>query len=112
MDHHNDVSACIEGLAVTRLLIAPISVIFVMDKGVHPELFGEKCSVVIARIVDKNFDINDARQCPHGFLQSSFRVIGRHHDRYPFSVDHRFTSWFSFCLSRLPEVLEDKANLF
>ena len=56
MDHDNDVGSGIEGFAITRLLIAPIAVIFVMDKGVNAELFGEMGGVVVARIVDEDLE--------------------------------------------------------
>ena len=40
MNHDNNVSACLEDLAIADLLIASVAVIFVMDKGLHAELFG------------------------------------------------------------------------
>ncbi len=92
MDHNHDVSARGKSLAVAGLLIAAISVIGVVDEGLHTQLPGERGGLVLAGIVDENLDVHNIGQFPHCLFQGLFGVVGRHHDRNPLSVDHGFNS--------------------
>src|ERR1700723_1493544 len=92
MDHDNDIGTCFEGFSIAGLLVAAIAVVGIMDKGLDSKLVGEERGVVAAGVVDENLDINAAGQTLHSLLQRSLSVVGRHDDRYAFSIDHRVTS--------------------
>ena len=88
MDHDHDVGAGGEGFAIAGLLIAAVSVVGIVDEGLHAEAAGKRGGLVFAGVVDKDLDIDDVGEFAHGLFQGLFGVVCRHDDRDSFSVDH------------------------
>ena len=88
MHHDHDVGAGRERFAIAGLLVAPIAVVGVVDKGLHAERPRKLGGLVLAGVVNQDFDVDHVGEFAHGLFKGFLGVVGRHDDRDSLAVNH------------------------
>jgi hypothetical protein len=88
VDHHHDVRASSESFAITGLLVTPIAIIPIVREDLQPQVLRDAHGLVGAVVIDKDRDVYGIREFTHSFFKGSRRIVSRHYDRDPFSVNH------------------------
>src|SRR5664279_5458080 len=88
VDHDDYVGAGGQGLAVASLLVSAIAKVTIVHEHGQPQSPGQLRSSVFAVVVHQDADIHQVGDLPHRRFQRALRVIGGHHNRDPFTVDH------------------------
>src|SRR6185369_4045163 len=88
MDHDDDIGAAFERGGVTRLLIAAVAPIFLVNFHVQSETAGHGDRLVVALIVDQDAVVHQLGQFADGGLERLLGVVGREDDYDSLSVDH------------------------
>src|SRR5690242_19984993 len=88
--HHDDhIGARVQSFAVAGLLVAPVSVIAVVDVGVETQAVRDLQRLVSAVVIHQNADVHQVGQFTDGLLQGLLRVVRGQHHTDALAVDHR-----------------------
>src|SRR4029077_2180578 len=88
VQHDDDIGARGQGFAVAGLLVTAIAVVAVVLENVQAQLVRKVNGAVRAVVIDQDADVHQFRHFSHRSRNRLLRVVGRHHDRDAFTVNH------------------------
>ena len=88
VDHHHDVGAGGECLAVTSLLVATITIVAVVHEGRQAQTLRQADRLVGARIIHQYLEVNRFGHVADRLLERLLRIVGGHHYRDSLAVNH------------------------
>ena len=90
MQHDDDIGTRGQGFAVAGLLVTAVAVVAVVLENVQAQLVRKVNGTVRAVVIDQYADVHHFRQFCHRCCERLLRVVGRHHDRDVFAINHSY----------------------